>query len=124
MSTFQKPKRRAIVNSARLNAYRTMWIIVLFDLPTNTAKERKTAATFRKRLLNGGFDMMQYSVYKRFCVSREAAKKHEGRVKKIIPPDGVVQVLFITSKQHGQMSTFYGGCSRDVPKDPEQIEMF
>ena len=51
----------------RFNAYRIMWLFCLFDLPTNTKAQRKRASDFRKFLLEDGFDMMQYSVYKRHC---------------------------------------------------------
>jgi CRISPR-associated protein Cas2 len=34
-----------------LNGYRIMWLFVFFDLPTDTAKDRKNAAGFRKNLL-------------------------------------------------------------------------
>ena len=54
----------------RLNAYHIMWLFVFFDLPTNTKKERKDAAHFRKALEKDGFSMMQYSVYIRQCPSR------------------------------------------------------
>jgi len=40
-----------------------MWIVVLFDLPTDTKAARKEYTRFRKFLLNDGFTMMQYSVY-------------------------------------------------------------
>ena len=39
----------------RLNAYHIMWLFVFFDLPTNTKKERKDAALFRKGLEKDGF---------------------------------------------------------------------
>ena len=35
----------------RLNQYRSMWLFVYFDLPTETRKERKIAADFRKMLM-------------------------------------------------------------------------
>ena len=34
----------------RLNAYHIMWVFVFFDLPTETKKNRKDAARFRKDL--------------------------------------------------------------------------
>jgi len=39
------------MKSERLNAYRIMWVLVLFDLPTETKKERKTAQDFRKKIM-------------------------------------------------------------------------
>ena len=42
-----------------LNRYKYMWIYVMFDLPTNTKKQRKDAADFRKTLVKDGFSMLQ-----------------------------------------------------------------
>lgn len=42
---------------SRLSEYRVMWVLVFFDLPTETKKERKAAATFRKELMGNGFTM-------------------------------------------------------------------
>ena len=39
----------------RINEYRIMWLLVFFDLPTDTKKDRKAYATFRKQLINDGF---------------------------------------------------------------------
>ena len=35
----------------RLNEYRVMWIMVMYDLPTFTKKDRKIAADFRKKII-------------------------------------------------------------------------
>lgn len=47
----------------RFSEYRIMWVLVFFDLPTDTKKERKNAALFRKRLIEDGFVMFQFSIY-------------------------------------------------------------
>ena len=60
----------------RLNAYRIMWVLVFFDLPTETPKERKIYAVFRKKLLSDGFSMFQFSMYLRHCASAENADVH------------------------------------------------
>ena len=44
-----------------------MRIVVFFDLPVVTAKEKKAAAKFRKFLIKDGYNMMQWSVYSRIC---------------------------------------------------------
>lgn len=49
--------------SERFSEYRVMWVMVLFDLPTETKKERKASADFRKRLMGDGFTMFQFSIY-------------------------------------------------------------
>ncbi len=53
---------------SRLNQYRSMWVLVFFDLPTETKKDRKAAGNFRKKLLTDGFTMFQFSIYMRFCM--------------------------------------------------------
>lgn len=107
-----------------LNGYRIMWLFVFFDLPTETAKDRKNAAGFRKNLLKDGFDMMQYSVYTRHCASSESADVHERRINSLLPPFGKVSVLRITDKQFGNILNFWGRA--EVPKSPPpmQLELF
>jgi CRISPR-associated protein Cas2 len=92
----------------RLNAYRIMWLFVLFDLPTETKTDRRNYAIFRKRLLKDGFTMMQYSVYIRHCASRESAEVHISRVQKMLPPKGTISVANITDKQFSRIVTFWG----------------
>lgn len=107
-----------------LNGYRIMWLFVFFDLPTETRKDRKNAALFRKNLLKDGFGMMQYSVYTRHCASSESADVHEKRVRGLLPPLGKVSVLRVTDKQYGKIMNFLG--KAEVPKEPPplQLELF
>lgn len=92
----------------RLNKYRSMWVLVFFDLPTETKKERKAASQFRKDLLCDGFTMFQFSIYMRFCASRENAAVHIQRSKKVLPEKGQVCIMQITDKQFGMMELFHG----------------
>ena len=41
----------------RFSEYRIMWVLVLFDLPTETKKEKKAYSDFRKNLQRDGFTM-------------------------------------------------------------------
>jgi len=111
-------------NSNRLNQYRIMWIIVLFDLPTNTPKERKAANGFRKKLLKDGFTMFQFSVYMRHCPSRENTKVHIDRAKQNLPPYGKVAFMMFTDRQFGMMEVFHATKKTDTPRGPQQLEMF
>lgn len=108
----------------RFNAYRIMWLFCLFDLPTNTKAQRKRASDFRKFLLEDGFDMMQYSVYKRHCGSAEACEVHIKRIKENLPPEGTVSILKFTDKQFGDIETFIGLKAKKVEKAPSQLEFF
>ena len=64
-----------------LSGYRLMWMMVLFDLPVLTKKERRAATQFRKFLLDQGFGMCQLSVYMRFCAGKEQAQVYTRRVQ-------------------------------------------
>jgi CRISPR-associated protein Cas2 len=109
---------------SRLNQYRAMWVMVLFDLPTETKKERKIAAKFRKTLLDDGFTMFQFSIYLRFCASRENADVHIKRVKFILPDKDKVGILHITDKQFGMMEIFYGIKKEEIQSPAQQLELF
>ena len=39
----------------RFNEYRIMWVMVFFDLPTETKKDRKIYTDFRKKMMKDGF---------------------------------------------------------------------
>jgi CRISPR-associated protein Cas2 len=108
----------------RLNEYRIMWIMVLFDLPTETKKDRKNYTEFRKNMLKDGFTMFQFSAYLRHCASRENAEVHLNRVQKSLPPKGHVGILTITDKQFGMMQIFYGKEEKEKPLVPQQLELF
>ncbi len=113
-----------IVNYERLNAYRVMWTLVMYDLPTETKKDRKLAAKFRKDLLQDGFNMFQFSMYVRHSASSENAYVHKRKVIQNIPEHGKVGILQITDKQFGQMEIFYGKKLQDRPEIPQQLELF
>ncbi len=104
--------------------WRSMWVIALFDLPTDTKAERKDYARFRKTLLDDGFTMMQYSVYIRYCASIENATLHVDRMGKRTPPEGEVRFLTITDNQFGRMRIFAGRTRKPVPPPPAQLEFF
>src|ERR1035437_5240727 len=92
----------------RLNAYRIMWVLVFFDLPTETKKDRKAAGDFTKKILGEGFAMFQFSIYLRHCASMENADVHIKRVQKILPDKGHIGIMTITDKQFGMMKIFQG----------------
>ncbi|MFA4907519.1 MAG: CRISPR-associated endonuclease Cas2 [archaeon] len=98
--------------------------MVFFDLPTDTKTDRKNYTQFRKNLMKDGFSMLQFSVYLRHCASKENAEIHVLRVKKYLPPKGLVSVLRITDKQFGQIDSFIGKRPVPPPLEPQQLEMF
>lgn len=108
----------------RFSEYRIMWVLVFFDLPTDTKKERKAAAKFRKDLISDGFTMFQFSIYIRSCPSMENAQVHTKRVKGYIPDYGKVGIICITEKQFDNMELFIGKKNSDLPHVEQQLELF
>jgi len=108
----------------RFSEYRIMWVLVFFDLPTETKKERKSASDFRTKLVKDGFTMFQFSIYLRHCASRENADVHIKRVKSILPEKGYVGILCITDKQFGSMELFYCKKEKGVATPYQQLELF
>lgn len=108
----------------RISAYRVMWVLVLFDLPTETKKERKAAAEFRKFLQKDGFTMFQFSIYVRHCASAENAEVHIKRVKSFLPEYGHVGIICITDKQFGAIELFYGKKPKSPIAEGQQLELF
>lgn len=105
-----------------LSAYRSMWLLAMFDLPVDTPADRKAYASFRKSLLRDGFVMLQYSVYARFCASEEASSVHRKRVRSAIPARGEVRILTITDRQFGKMEVHVGSKRVEPETGPIQLE--
>lgn len=105
------------MSEVRLNAYKIMWLIAMFDLPTKTKKERHDYAVFRKNLEKNGFVMHQYSVYCRFCASLEARNVHVKRVKSFMPNKGRLSILTITDKQYSDIINIWGELNKKLRKD-------
>lgn len=108
----------------RFSEYRIMWVMVLYDLPTDTKSERKAAAQFRKRIMGDGFTMFQFSAYVRHCASRENADVHIKRVKSILPANGEIGILCLTDKQFGEIELFSGKKPQAVATPGQQLELF
>lgn len=52
-----------------------MILLLSFDLPRNTKAERKQATKYRKRLVELGFMMKQFSLYEREVVSKQTKQR-------------------------------------------------
>ena len=101
-----------------------MWLLVMFDLPTETKEDRQHYHDFHDFLLTDGFSMMQYSVYMRHCASDENASVHKARIQSILPPGGEVRVMTVTDKQFERMEVFNGKIRRKTEDPPEQVSLF
>ena len=101
-----------------------MWLLVFFDMPTETKAQRKEYSNFRKFLLKDGFQMFQFSIYIRYCMSLESAKTHKKRVRDYVPQYGDIGILTVTDKQFSSMEIFHGMKKKKSPPSVIQLELF
>lgn len=93
-------------------SYERMRVLCMFDLPMETSREQKAYREFRKALLTNGFTMLQYSIYQRAVPNRQATKKYEHILKKYIPENGEIRLLYVTEKQFNDMGLLIGTRSK------------
>lgn len=87
---------------------RFMRVMVFFDLPVKSKKDRKEYAEFRKQLLKNGFVMVQYSVYSRTTKNSDDAAKYERFVQSIVPSKGAVRMMTVTERQYESIKIIAG----------------
>ncbi len=121
---FYIPKYNVVMSTERFSSYRIMWVFIFFDLPTETKKQRKAAADFRKNLLLDGFTMFQYSIYVRHCASRENMQVHIDRVIPQIPDTGKVCIIQLTDRQFSDIRIFEGTEAAIPHNTSFQLELF
>jgi CRISPR-associated protein Cas2 len=102
------------------------WLIVAFDLPVGTKKQRKAATDFRGFLIDDGYQMVQFSVYARACVSFARQETHLERLKRHLPPEGSVRAIFVTRAQWERSHVIQGSPASEMEAEelPEQIQLW
>jgi len=102
-----------------------MWMMVMFDLPTETKQERLAATKFRNALMDLGFAMSQYSVYTRFTGTRDNSRKFVEAVKRHNPKTGDINILFFTDAQFGEVIHLDRTNSPEkLDSAPAQLQLF
>lgn len=91
------------------------WLLVTFDLPTTTKVARKAAHDFREWLKDDGYQMMQWSVYARPCVTFARQQTHLDRLRMNLPPQGSVRAMFVTRSQWARSFVMHGAAERTGP---------
>ena len=105
--------------------HKFMRILVFFDLPVKTKKERKVATQFRNFLIKDGYYMLQYSVYVRLCNGLDGVNMHKERLKNGIPNNGSIRVLTVTEKQYDSIDILLGKKLKyEKPIEYENLSFF
>lgn len=92
-------------------SYNYMRILVLFDLPTKTKKDRHIYSLFRKALIKRGYFMIQFSIYAKILANRDASNLEKDYIRKIVPERGNIRIMIVTEKQYSKMEIIIGGKS-------------
>lgn len=98
-----------------------MRIVVFFDLPTITDKDRREYRHFRKFLIKNGFFMMQESVYTRMVLNQSVERSIIDLLKKNKPAAGLVQAMVVTEKQFASTVNISGEIQSDVVDTDERL---
>lgn len=89
-----------------------MRLMLFFDLPVKTKRDRRVYANFRKYLISKGYMMIQYSIYAKLFANRDAVVNHVKLLKRELPKKGQIRIMMVTEKQYAKMEVILGGISR------------
>ena len=98
-----------------------MRVVVFFDVPTETAEERRDYRRFRAALLKNGFFMMQESVYSKIILNNTAANVIKETVRKLKTGKGLIQMLTVTERQFENMEFVLGKKQSTVVDTAERL---
>lgn len=98
-----------------------MRMILMFDMPTETANERKLYRKFRKFLIDEGFIMHQFSVYSKILLNGSAKSAMITRLKGHAPKCGLITLLTVTEKQFSRMIYLSGDRDDSVANSDDRI---
>jgi len=97
--------------------FRIMRLIVMFDLPTETSKDRKNYRKFRRFLIKNGYVMMQYSIYSKIILNRTVLNHQKTKLKQNAPDKGFVELLIVTENQYANKEVLVDHDKRSVQEN-------
>lgn len=98
-----------------------MRVLVFFDLPVLTDKNRKDYRNFRKFLIKSGFIMVQESVYCKLVPNSTMADAVTENIRRNKPGAGLVQLLKVTEKQYSKMEYIVGEKASQILDSDERL---
>lgn len=107
-----------------ISPYKTMWLLVGFDLPTRTKTDKRLAANFRKDLLKLGFTRLQFSLYSYYAHSKEKADSLASLIEGLVPQNGHITIFFLTDRQFAMTKDYYGGLKIESTAPEQGLLLF
>ena len=84
-------------------------ILLLFDLPNETAKERRDYAAFRKHIIKRGYVMIQKSVYVKYLRNIASAEPELAELDVYAPSVGSVAAIPLNLSNFSRFRSLRGG---------------
>ncbi|MFT9049853.1 CRISPR-associated endonuclease Cas2 [Liquorilactobacillus nagelii] len=98
-----------------------MVLLLCFDLPRNTAKQRKQAAKYRKKLVELGFLMKQYSLYEREIRRYSTKDKLVEILQSELPDSGAITLYLLPDEINDSQVTILGEMARKTIRKPRLL---
>lgn len=98
-----------------------MRVLIFFDLPVVSEKDRREYRKFRKYLIKNGFLMLQESVYCKLAQNSTVGDAICENIRKNRPSSGLVQLLKVTEKQYAKMDFIVGESQSEVIDSDERL---
>lgn len=108
-----------------MSQFKIMWLVVMFDLPTQTKKDRKRYRWFVRYLDREGYTRLQYSVYAKVFNSTESVNYGKKRLKLFLEANvkkGNVRMIGFTDAQFGKMEIVVG--EQSTQEKVTQLSLF
>ncbi|WP_237077112.1 CRISPR-associated endonuclease Cas2 [Mycoplasma phocoenae] len=85
-----------------------MRIIVMYDIQMETNIGNKEYLLWRKKLINLGYIMMQYSIYSK-CISAHTQYEYERqKLLNVMPKKSNIRIMLITENQYQKIEILNG----------------
>lgn len=98
-----------------------MRLLLFFDLPTETSKNRLDYTRFHKFLIKNGFIMMQKSVYSKLVINNVTSAAVKTKISKNLPPAGIIELLEVTENQFSRIEYLIGEKQSVIEESMERL---
>lgn len=98
-----------------------MRLLLFFDLPTETSKNRLDYTPFHKFLIKNGFIMMQKSVYSKLVINNVTSAAVKAKISKNLPPAGIIELLEVTENQFSRIEYLIGEKQSVIEESMERL---
>ena len=101
--------------------YKFMRLLLFFDLPTETSKNRLDYTRFHNFLIKNGFIMMQKSVYSKLVINNVTSAAVKTKISKNLPPAGIIELLEVTENQFSRIEYLIGEKQSVIEESMERL---